>query len=237
MARPDTNRFMTPIGSCVAAATIGIMGTVALCSGQSVEFTPYVGVYAPTSNVIDESGAFCSAIGRGGNGPITCGTTVRQRTTLAVGARVTAWPSKRFGVDLAWGYAMSGVRGMTYNESGPRDTSANVTTVTARLLISVIPHDSKSWLYLTAGPALIVHSGAAYTDFNRTTAWGPAVGVAARFHILRSLVLRADVQDYLYTADFEDTFTQERTGGQTQNDFVVSLGLSVSPFTSAGLGR
>ena len=110
----------------------------------------------------------------------------------------------------------------------------HVATASARLLVGVTPRALPVSLSIAAGPAWVVHGGAAYSNvWLANTSWGTVVGAVGRFRLTRALALRAELDDYIY--NFSGTqappplFSALR-GPTLQHDLVCSLGLSLIPF-------
>jgi hypothetical protein len=179
------------------------------------EFTPFVGLYLPTSNVIDQFSTACS-----------CQLSVKQKTNFAVGGRVAAWVSDRLAVEGSFGYSGSGVTAKAAG-FGSADTSANIVTGSARLLVGLGPPALNTSFYLSGGLGLVAHGGDAYTGTSGTTRVGAVAGVGARFKVAPSLAVRAELEDYLFSAQFSATSGGGQTNSKFQNDLVLSLGLAI----------
>ena len=84
------------IGMTVAAAG------PACAQGRGVELTPYVGIYVPLANVIDERTT------QEMDGVIVgTETQAGHKTGLALGGRLTVWLSERIGAQGSFNYAFS----------------------------------------------------------------------------------------------------------------------------------
>src|SRR5467141_2611452 len=77
----------------------GIAAALPCAAQVSVELTPVVGVYVPTSALVwPRSGFGCFHFELSGV-PDFCQGTMRQETSPAVGGRITAWLNNRTGID------------------------------------------------------------------------------------------------------------------------------------------
>ena len=214
----------------------GIAATLPCAAQVSVELTPVVGLYVPTSAAIDESRYNCLDVIVGGV-PDFCGAVLRQETSRAVGGRITGWLNNRTGIEVSLGYSGSRVTGLppTANMS---DTCASTLIGSARVLVKLTPRMVRTSFYVATGFSFVAHGGDAYAALNAsrlaygglpgsTTGWGPVVGLGARFLLVPPLAIRAELEDHHY----------EISGGGFQNDLVFSLGLSATLLGRSWPGR
>ena len=211
----------------VAAATLA---TALPCSAQvRVEFTPFAGVYVPTSpRIWPESCAFIIVDGL----PNFCGGGIAQETRPALGGRITGLLNNRTGIDLSLGYSGSRVAGLPSANylDPPRDMSASIVVGSARVLVNLTPRMVRTSFYVAAGFSFVAHGGDPYAapEFGGgATGWGPVVGVLARFMLVPPLAIRADLEDHHYKI----------SGGGFQNDLIFSLGLSATLLGRGGAAR
>lgn len=184
----------------------------ALAGQGKVEAIPFVGVYAPIANVVDESGL-----------------TLKHKTTFVFGIRLAVQASDRIGVEGSFGYAPSGVT-LSVTGVGSADTSARVMLASGRVVFGVGPRaGSTSWHVLT-GLSVIAHGGAMYDvlkggagSLSGTTDIGGVVGFGGKFKVGTTMAIRVDVEDNLYSAKFNLGGTDSQS--KFQNDIVVSMGL------------
>lgn len=208
------------LGTCIAL----FAGAVLPChlAGQQVEVTPFVGLYLPTANVIEESALGLTVSGKHG-------------TTFLFGARLTYWTSRSVGLEASLGYTASS---MTFSVDtggvrvGSADTSAHVMLGSARVLYKVGPKSGDTDIHLLAGVGFISHGGAAYDllgqgngGISGTTDIGGLVGASVRFRASAKLKIRVDIEDNLYSAKFN--IGGAETTSHFQNDLAVSLGLVI----------
>ena len=196
------------------------------CEAQIVEVTPFAGTYRPQSYLFEIPGTCLGGVGQ-------CGTYgVTQQTGFAIGARVTAWTSKRLALDLSFGYSRSRVErpqvpnGLDFSVGGTEPS--NITRGSLGLLVVVTPpRTSPASLYLIGALSFVAHGGAAYGGTNMLapsqTNWGPLLGVGARLRIDPALALRAELENQFYAFTGPGTSNSSR-----QRDLVLSLGLSAT---------
>jgi len=164
------------------------------------------------------------------------GYTFRERTGLSLGGRVTAWWNDRWGLGAAFDYSGVGAR-MTFPaicqanticaELAASDVSAYVSLTSVRLLYSPGKRQSNLSFYVLNGPAYVVHGGyrPAALTVSRSTTVGDVLGVGAGLSALGGgMVLRAEIDDYVYGAQFSIDAGSE---SHLQSDLVLSLGASV----------
>ncbi|HTR21661.1 MAG TPA: hypothetical protein VMH88_12470 [Gemmatimonadales bacterium] len=208
------------LGACIALLTGAVLPSRLV--GQQVEVTPFVGLYLPTSSVIQETAVGLTVSGKHG-------------TTFLFGARLTYWTSPSVGLEASLGYTPSS---MTFSVDtggvrvGSADTSAHVILGSARVLYKVGPKGGDTDIHLLAGVGFISHGGAAYDllgqgggGISGTTDIGGVVGASVRFRVSAKLKARVDVEDNLYSAKFN--IGGAETTSHFQNDIAVSLGLAI----------
>ncbi len=88
-----------------AALALGLPDA-ASAQGPQVEIVPYLGAYAPTSNLVDMEGAvFVDGI------LVNVSLEGKQKTSIALGGRVAVWLTDALGLEGAFGFAPSGAKG------------------------------------------------------------------------------------------------------------------------------
>jgi len=206
-----------------------------------IELTPQVGAYLPNTNLVETVPGSCVSEFDFLGDP--CGTygkpvSVRQKTAPMVGGLVTVWIGRRFGADVALGYAASTMTSLApYSPPALAtlpavigDTAAYVVSGSARVLYDLTPRFRRSSVYLGAGFAFVKHGGVGYDVTVRAftgsvqghTDWGPTFGVGARYQLSRALAVRGDVQNCLYIHGPSAAISHFR------GDFVASAGLSLA---------
>ncbi|MEX0692561.1 MAG: hypothetical protein WD043_12040 [Gemmatimonadales bacterium] len=177
MKPPMRPPFIRPaIGGVLAICGIlPVLLQVEPLSGQArVELAPIVGLYAPTADVIDQpvTQQFCET-------ELVCNDilfqfSLRQKTTMLVGARGAIRLSRRLGVEAHLAHAPSGTTAIL-SRSGTAvttDTSASITAGSLRLLVRVTAHDSRTSLDVGAGFSLLTFGGDSYSSMEGTTRFG-----------------------------------------------------------------
>jgi hypothetical protein len=237
----------------IGRVALALLAVAVPCAAQvRIELTPLVGIYAPTAPVvIDETFSACPIL-------LVCtrlnGSTARQQKAIAVGARLTAWFSQRFAMDLSFEHSRTSVRGFapvdlcfayTCSLFGSEDTAASVVTGSARLLVNVIKLPPRGAVYLVGGWGFESRGGPAYRAFlsGKTTNWGPVLGVGSQFRVLHWLAVRAEVEDYLFSIRFQDVAPTlvvpyvavapsyyEESFRRGQNDVNLSVGFAIAVF-------
>ena len=192
---------------CIAAAPV--------VAQTRVEVAPTVGLYIPSGNVVDQPGAGCGG----------CQVTFSQQAGFLIGARLTIWPSGgRLGLETSIGMAFSGVHGVAVGY-GSGDTSGTVGIFTERVLWAFTKPGAGTAIYGAGGVAYLLHTSDAYQGLSGTSDLGLALGLGGLFPLGGGVALKTELEDLIYSTQFE-------AGGQSteskhQNDFVLSLGLSI----------
>jgi len=177
------------------------------CSAQvkgTVELSSMVGIYRPSAQSFTTPSIFLCPKGA------LCPNVSAQdhpHSAIVFGGRVTGWISERVALEGSMSYS----HGFVSTPTTP--ARASIVTTDVRVLVST--RGTRTWAYLAGGPAMVGRFGDAFTT---STGRGGVVGVGAHLRVVRSLALRAEVEDYLYSLD-----------GNPQQDVSLSLGLS---FTS-----
>jgi hypothetical protein len=183
----------------------------------TVEFSPVVGAYVPHGSPVSES-LGCLTIG-----DMSCRASRRQNIAIAVGGRATAWVNRWIALEGSVWYAASPVTADTSTTRSGRfllhqtyDAPARVVAGNVRVLVSLV-RGAGAWAYVVGGPAFVGRFGDAYAAETGMTRVGGVVGVGAHLRLARSVALRAEVEDYLYSVQ-----------GYHQQDFILSVGLSLA---------
>ena len=186
-----------------------------------MEFTPFVGLYLPATDDIE----FRNVVTTGDR------VTVKQKTTVILGARLSAWVADRVAVEGSFGYAPSSVEA-TYtvpsNATQSSDTAGHVIQVSARVLVGLGPNAGSTSWHLILGGGLVAHGGHGYDGLSGLTDLGGIAGVGARFKVGPSLAIRVDVEDNLFSARFTDDASGAQTASKFQNDITISAGLAIA---------
>ena len=190
------------------------------CSAQAtrtVEFSPLIGAYVPTAQLPGEPIGCWAVAG------LSCRSSRQQNSAIALGGRASVWVGKGIALEGSLWYSPSTITGeISTSLNGAllsRETSegpAGVVATNVRLLVS-LTRGAGSWAYVVGGPALVSRFGDAHADFPGIARFGGMVGAGAHLRVARSLAIRAEVEQYLYSVQ-----------GYHQQDFVLSVGLSVA---------
>jgi len=191
-----------------------------LTAQGKAEFTPFVGVYFPTSDELE----FKDVVVAGDK------LTAKQKTTVVFGGRLGVWVTDRIAVEGSFGYAPSKVEA-TYtdpsNVSSSSDTSAHILLASGRVLVGFGPTAGNTSWHLILGGGIVSHGGDAYTGTSGTTDFGGIAGIGGRFKVGPSMAIRLDVEDNLFSAKFKDDASGAESTSKFQNDIVVLVGLAV----------
>jgi len=198
-----------------------------LGSGQSVEVTPFAGVYAPAFELVNESASYFGQI------------TVQHKSTVALGARVGIPLSPRVTLEGVLSYAASGVQ-VVSTSLGNGDEDASVTVLGAQVAVGSPAVGKSVAFHFTAGLARVIHGGKYWKDFETTVRnAGLRVTGMGRFGLLLgagltfkagSVPVRTGFDAMLYDSEFtfSDNFGSETTQAQLQADLHVYAGVTLS---------
>ncbi|UCC71065.1 MAG: outer membrane beta-barrel protein [Gemmatimonadota bacterium] len=170
------------------------------------ELEPYLGVYIPTQDLIDQE--------------VTPGVQVTgsQKEALAVGARL-GYGFGPFGIEGNFLYAFSDAEGTDEAGDPVPDESAAVWTADGRLVWKVLPVGPVG-IHLSGGVALIGRSGDAYQDVEEgKTDVGGVLGAGVKIKLPGMFAIRGDLDVFGYEAGIE------AADSQFQVDVVASAGL------------
>jgi hypothetical protein len=195
-------KLMATIPGLVTAAILMTTAAPSAAAQGGVEFTPWAGVYVPTSNSV---GALDQDIDRD--------------VSVAGGARLTFWGSGMLGFEATGGYAPAKIGDERINQTGNTD----LLLASGRLLLALSPVDNKVGFYIAGGPALLTRGSNPFDDDRSSTDIGGVLGLGFRFGggDDNRIGFRLDLEDYLYNGDFGG-------GDDFQNDLVASIGLSIA---------
>jgi hypothetical protein len=199
-----------------------------------VVFTPYVGVYAPSTDV------FRFLLVQTGT---TVSFTARHQPGAAAGASASVWLNDRLAIEAGGLYARSTVRAnLLMNQIGTVtssrvDDESDVWAGTLELLIQTLPPASGLNLRVGIGPALITRSGPAYRPVDEgkmsgLTDLGASLSLCTRVPLGHFADIRLRAEDLIYQA--KQTWQSNSVVGaelksdpKLQHDFVLSIGLQL----------
>jgi hypothetical protein len=185
---------------------------------QSFSFSPNVGLYIPTQEIIQQVA-----------GGATAAELQKQEVGLTLGGRMALWFGSRVGLEATGAYAPSRLRRTL---AGTQTlTDASLFTGSGRLTVNVLPPKFPLVLAFSGGAAVINRAGAAYADITPRTDIGFSSGVSFGFRLgsLLSFVVSGD--NFLYKPKFA---LPGLPAPPTQNDINLSFGLGLM---GMGMGR
>ncbi len=191
----------------------------AMAQLPGLEFEPYLGVYLPVQDVIDQTVAV----------PGLGDTKIvgSQKEALALGGRLSLWLGG-IGVEGNVMYAFSDAEATTGTEVS--DTSAYVWTADARLAFRFgVPLAPVSF-HINGGVAMIGRGGDAYDALNADgkTDIGGVIGAGARVKLPGIFGIRVDGNALLYSAQItvdDDELGQVEFDSKLQADVILTAGL------------
>jgi hypothetical protein len=213
----------------VAGFAVCCISPIDLAAQSQWAFTPFVGVYAPTSDLTEERLVVIS--------PDTTGTwrfTTKQNTMAIYGGKVGFSVSKQVMLEASFGYSPSTVTGTFHdpaNRTSTVDTSAHVFLASARALVGLGALDRSTSWHLIIGAGLLSHGGAGYETASGVTDFGGVVGIGAKVTVGNAMAVRLDLEDNLYSAKFSypgSLGTSFETASKLQNDIALVAGLVVA---------
>ncbi len=201
---------MLRLRHCAAIALLAL-GTAVPVAAQ-VSFSPTVGAYLPTSNLVD----------------IAVGTdsiaNFKQDVGLALGANLGVGLGSRVGLVFAGSYVPSQLSGTIDGQGSWTQSDANLFFGNANLTVYLIKPTSPVWVSLSGGGSVVSRSGQAYEGWTGTTDFGGLAGATVGFN-LGFLSLNVSATDYIYGAQFSNGTVD--TGEAMQNDILLGLGLGI----------
>jgi len=196
----------------LSATALLALGLAAPAAGQ-VSFSPTIGAYLPTSNLVDVVVGSDSL------------ANLKQDVGLALGANLGVGLGSRVALVFAGSYVPSQLSGTVTGTGTFTQSDANLFFGNANLTFFVVKPTSPVWLALSGGGSVVSRSGAAYTGVSGTTDYGGLVGATLGFHLGSLLSFNVSATDYIYGAQFEkDGYTTTSTN---QNDILLGLGLGI----------
>ena len=219
------------------AAALGLgVPNAARAGTQELEWTSYVGVWVPTTDVARwrVANSFGDTV------------TVRSRhiTDFATGGRLALWLSPRWGLEVSAFYSAGNLNrtadGSVFSLAPLGESDADLLAATARALLRVGAVDGPAQVHVAGGLGVIDHDGNAYRNVEGTTDLLLVLDAGLTLRLGRRLGLRFDLEDHLsWARQSPETSDRIRQGNSTsptepdadpqtrvQNDLVFSLGLA-----------
>jgi hypothetical protein len=212
------------ISSFVALLVITPLAAAAGQGKGRVELTPYLGMYLPVADIIQQSDP--------GSG---VSLSFKQKSALSFGGRLTYGLSDRAALEGGFGYTSSDVK-LELSGLGSAALGGTVMTASARVLYRLNQPSAPTGWHLIGGVAMISRGGDIWDQLESggvrvdgRTDFGAVIGGGVRLPMGRRLALRIDVEDYVHQAKFtiDDGVTPLDTESQLQNDLVISVGLAI----------
>ncbi len=174
------------------SAAIALLGaTPALAQLPGVEVEPYLGVYIPFLDLVDEE------VDVGG---VPFDFAAGQKTALALGGRVTVWLAGPVGIEGNFLYAFSDVE--VSADAAAEDESANVWAADARLILKFGVPLAPISFHVNGGIAYIAHGGDAFENVtDGDSSIGGVVGAGLRVKLPGIVGIRFDAQSYIYSTE------------------------------------
>ena len=199
-------------------------GPQRLAAQKTTEFTPFIGMYFPMMDVLDERDVVAAGDRR----------VVKHNRAVVFGGRVGGTVTDRVLFEAVFGYA-SGKGEVVYTDPSNVETrtepGASVILASPRVLLTLGRAGRAVTPYFVFGATVLAHGGEVYEDLNitdGTTDVGGLIGLSGRFKVGSTLSLRLDAEDYFYNAKFGNT-SGARSDTRWQHDIVISLGVAI-PF-------
>ncbi|HEV8195461.1 MAG TPA: hypothetical protein VGP87_02375 [Gemmatimonadales bacterium] len=167
-----------------------LMSPVPGAAQMRAEFGPVFGYYRPYGS-FDAASVYSTALPQ----------APKDLKGHAWGADARVWFGSRFGAELRGSLARSTIPS-TNTPGGPSGaTRADVMTVTAQGLLTLVGTPAQRQIWLSAGVGAIRHGGQAYQRYGTPMDVGPVVGGGARFGITRDLHATVGLSSLLYVFD------------------------------------
>jgi hypothetical protein len=114
---------------------------------QGLSFTPNIGVYIPTTELVKAAG----------------GEEFKQEISLTLGGRLGVSLGQRLGLEFTGAYAPSDLK-VTATGLGDQNQDANVFTGSGRISYQLVPYTSPIAFVITGGVGVINRSGDFYAN-------------------------------------------------------------------------
>lgn len=156
----------------------------------------------------------------------------RQQGTLALGANVIVWPSRKIGIAGSINFSPSDVA--LTDTTGTHDHTSSALLASVRAIYAFSPmsfkplpgHRETPWsFYVGAGVGIANRSGAVWNYSSGLTSPALVTNLGVRTAVGNRAILRFDVEDYLSRAQFDKGLSTQ-TEARTHNDLMFSLSLS-----------
>ena len=204
----------------LACGTILLGSQVSSMEAQGLSFTPSIGVYIPTTELVRAAS----------------GEEFKQEISLTLGGRLGVALSQRLGLEFTGAYAPSDLK-ITASGLGDQSQNANVFTGSGRISYQLVPYTSPVAFVVTGGVGVINRSGEFYANVENKTDIGGTLGASARFRLGSLLRLQLSAEDYIYKPNAEIPGFGPADEKKTQNDIHLSVGIGIPLLGLGQLGK
>lgn len=210
--------LMPALGSAAPRVSIGVLGGLGL----------------PEKSLIDASRELVIP---GNDNPPTNFVYVKQRASVAFGARIGVWPAARFGIegevvvlpsrgDLRAAFLNPADDSVSFGILDEKATSTHFGLLLSYAIVQ--PALDPILVYVSAGVGATRRSGALFEDLlelNTGTDVGGVVGLGISYGLSPNMAIRTDLRDYITTYDPEVVDAGDFYTGRTQHDLILSAGI------------
>ena len=210
---------------CSAAALLVAVPTFAqapseadqlAAQGGAVSLSPYVGMVLPTADLLTLS----KSTGTGTQ-------DIKLSSALTVGGRLGIMFTSRVGILADVGYSPGSLK---FDSTGiSTNTDVTVLSGIGKLVLFLIPSTSPVWLNVSGGGGAIRHSfkngSGTLTGLKDGTNVGGVIGTSAGIRLGQLIALTGTVEDYLYSAQFDNAGT--KTTEKNQHDVRITGGIRI----------
>jgi hypothetical protein len=204
----------------MACGSILLGSQVSSLEAQGLSFTPNIGVYIPTTELVRAAS----------------GEEFKQEISLTLGGRLGVALSQRLGLEFTGAYAPSDLK-ITASGLGDQSQNANVFTGSGRVSYQLVPYTSPIAFVVTGGVGVINRSGEFYSNVENKTDIGGTLGASARFRLGSLLRLQVSAEDYIYKPKAEIPGFGPSDEKKTQNDIHLSIGVGIPLLGLGQLGK
>ncbi len=212
-----SSAWMTHAMAC-GSILLGLQ--VSSVEAQGLSFTPNIGVYIPTTELVRAAS----------------GEEFKQEISLTLGGRLGVALSQRLGLEFTGAYAPSDLK-ITASGLGDQSQNANVFTGSGRISYQLVPYTSPVAFVVTGGVGVINRSGEFYANVENKTDIGGTLGASARFRLGSLLRLQLSAEDYIYKPRAEIPGFGPADEKKTQNDIHLSIGIGIPLLGLGQLGK
>ncbi len=204
----------------MACGSILLGSQVSSLEAQGLSFTPNIGVYIPTTELVRAAS----------------GEEFKQEISLTLGGRLGVALSQRLGLEFTGAYAPSDLK-ISASGLGDQSQNANVFTGSGRISYQLVPYTSPIAFVVTGGVGVINRSGEFYSNVENKTDIGGTLGASARFRLGSLLRLQVSAEDYIYKPKAEIPGFGPSAEKKTQNDIHLSIGVGIPLLGLGQLGK